>query len=97
MIELAGARLDLAAMQRYCQSEQALMDKGCLYAGRAPGPPSPAAEADRSFRDNRVKAAVALDPALGPGHRLESLSSIDVPVHVVGAVENDFLPYESHA
>jgi len=97
VMELAGARLDLAAMQRYCRSEEGRMDKGCQYAAGVVSPTPQMAEAGRSFKDDRVKAIVALDPALGPGHTAESLSSITVPVHVVGAVENDFLPYESHA
>jgi predicted dienelactone hydrolase len=41
-----------------------------------------------------VRAVVALDPALGPGCSEASLASVRVPVHVVGAVDNDFLPFE---
>jgi predicted dienelactone hydrolase len=58
---------------------------------------APAGEDAGSYRDQRVKAIVALDPALGPGHRAASLAAMTVPVHIVGAVANDFLPFESHA
>jgi predicted dienelactone hydrolase len=84
-------------MQQYCRSEEARMDKGCLYARQALAPPSSEAASRRSFTDSRIRAIVALDPALGPAHSTFSLSLIRVPVHVVGAVENDFLPYEHHA
>ena len=47
--------------------------------------------------DPRVRAVVALDPALGPGFDAGSLSEISIPVHVVGAVDNDFLPVDAHA
>jgi predicted dienelactone hydrolase len=40
---------------------------------------------------------VALDPALGPGFRERSLAAIALPVHVVGAMDNDFLPVGAHA
>jgi hypothetical protein len=40
---------------------------------------------------------VAFDPALGPGHTDQSLRAIGIPTLIVGAVDNDFLPYEHHA
>jgi len=74
----------------------ARLDRACDYGGGA-GPPAGAGDEARSYRDQRVKAIVALDPALGPGHRAASLAAMTVPVHIVGVVENDFLPFESHA
>ena len=96
VLQLGGAIYDPAAMQRYCASDAALTDRGCDY-GRGADPAAPAGQETRSYRDPRVKAIVALDPALGPGHRAASLAAITVPVHIVGAVDNDFLPFESHA
>ncbi len=55
------------------------------------------AEYARSQRDPRIRALVALDPALGPSYDVESLADIPVPTLIVGAVDNDFLPFESHA
>jgi predicted dienelactone hydrolase len=93
-IALGGALFDPAAMQQYCASEAARLDKGCVYGRNASPLPRPGAEARRSYRDERVRAIAALDPALGPGHDPTSLT---VPVLVVGSVENDFLPFEAHA
>ena len=53
--------------------------------------------AGHSYRDERIRAVVALDPALGPGHDALSLSRVQVPVHIVGSVENDLLPFAHHA
>ena len=36
-------------------------------------------------------------PGAGPGFDAGSLSEISIPVHVVGAVDNDFLPVDAHA
>jgi predicted dienelactone hydrolase len=94
VIALAGALYDPAAMQRYCASPAAAGDKGCDYARDAPPVRAPSST---DFRDARIKAVVALDPALGPGHSLQSLAAVHVPVHIVGAVDNDFLPFDQHA
>ena len=96
-IMLAGGVFDPAAMASYCASEEARGDRGCAYGDRSAGPPRAAATPRRSYRDRRVRAVVALDPALGPGFEPDSLLEISIPVHVVGAVDNDFLPVEAHA
>ena len=94
-LELVGAVLDLASMQRYCLSEDSAHDKGCDYArGQVRNAPPTAIPA---VCDGRIRAAVALDPALGPGHTEQSLKAIKVPAYIVGAKENDFLPYVHHA
>ena len=54
-------------------------------------------EAGASYRDPRVRAIVAFDPAAGPGYGKESLAGVTVPVLVVGAAQNDFLPFAQHA
>jgi predicted dienelactone hydrolase len=97
-IALAGGVFDPAAMASYCASEEAREDRGCAYGRQPSGPPRPAANLEPvSHRDPRVRAAVALDPALGPGFAAHSLAEISIPVLVVGAVDNDFLPFDAHA
>ena len=103
VLALGGALYDPAGMHKYCTSEDGRRDKGCDYArGRAASarpepPPEPPPEAFTSYRDQRIKAIVALDPALGPGHDEAGLSAVDVPVHIVGSVQNDFLPFDHNA
>jgi predicted dienelactone hydrolase len=96
VIQLGGATYDPSAMERYCSSAVGI-DRGCGYAVGAPALSTLGDEARRSYRDPRVRAIVAMDPALGPGHGTASLAAVNVPVHIVGAVDNDFLPFEAHA
>ena len=96
VIALAGGLFDPVAMARYCASEEAAEDRGCAY-GRLPAVAPPRPPAPRSHHDPRVRAVVALDPALGPGFDAGSLAEISIPVHVVGSVDNDFLPMDAHA
>jgi predicted dienelactone hydrolase len=95
VIALAGGVFDASAMARYCGSDEARGDHGCDYA-RGPASTIELPE-PRSFADPRVRVVVALDPALGPGFQEDSLAAIAIPVHVVGAMDNDFLPVEAHA
>ena len=95
VIALLGGVFDANAMARYCASDEAHADRGCDYArGSAPTAPLPE---PRPVADPRVRVAVAMDPALGPGFLEDSLASIAIPVHVIGAMDNDFLPVEAHA
>jgi predicted dienelactone hydrolase len=96
-ISLAGGLFDLASILRYCASPAARGDKGCEYGGDPGQPPLAFDVPPRSHGDARVGAVVALDPALGPGFQATSLADISIPVHVVGAVDNDFLPIDRHA
>jgi predicted dienelactone hydrolase len=96
-IMLAGATFDAAAMARYCASDAAAADRGCGYAHASPAPQAVTADSSYTARDARVRAVVALDPALGPGCSEASLAAVRVPVLVIGAVDNDFLPFEHHA
>ncbi len=77
-IALAGGLFDPAAMARYCASEEAAEDRGCAY-GRRPAAAPRIPPAPRSHHDPRVRAVVALDPALGPGFDPDSLSEIFDP------------------
>ena len=94
VIALVGGVFDPAAMARYCASEEASRDRGCAYGRATAGSSAPIAD---SRVDPRVRAIVALDPALGPGFEVSSLEGISIPVHVVAAVDNDFLPVDAHA
>ena len=72
VIALAGGVFDPAAMAAYCASEEAREDRGCAY-GLMPVDAEPSATstpiAPLRHRDPRIRAVVALDPALGPGVR----------------------------
>ena len=94
---LAGLRYDLRRLAAYCASTAGSSDLSCNYArnaGRAPV--SFVSLFDANYQDRRVRKIVLLDPALGPALRQETLRAAALPVLFVGAVHNDFLPWESH-
>lgn len=94
-MELAGARGDLAAYIRYCDSNPDMMDCGWFaggqgYAGgeQVEVPPLNLADIDRARfeqqnRDARITSIVAVDPGLATTFRRDSLEAIDVPVTLI--------------
>lgn len=95
---LAGVRYDIGAMVDYCKSDRAAGDHSCAYGSRAPVTAKPFVEAyGGDYSDGRIGAIVLLDPAMGPAATIDSLKNVNVKTLVVGAAENDFLPYAKHA
>jgi predicted dienelactone hydrolase len=47
--------------------------------------------------DDRIKRVITLDPALGHVSKADSLEIIWIKTLVIGAKNNDFLPYQQHA
>lgn len=98
---LAGAIAKPQLIVEYCQSVAVSNDRGCAYRKNAPDieslPEGYITSFTASYKDPRVTALIMLDPALGPAMESESLAKIDVPTLIVGAKDNDFIPYENHA
>jgi predicted dienelactone hydrolase len=94
---LAGARFELAAITRYCDSDQAKEDLSCQYAKQSAQAPAEFHKAFGSLQqDLRITGIVLLDPALGPTLLPESLKQVQIPALVVGSQHNDFIPWENH-
>lgn len=91
VLMLAGADFSMADMRAYCVSARAV-DKGCMYPVGAP--PSDQTPIRSPIP---IKAMVLLDPAAGPGFAEASLRALGTPALVIGSVDNDFLPFSSHA
>ncbi|WP_199609430.1 alpha/beta hydrolase family protein [Flocculibacter collagenilyticus] len=95
---LAGVTLDMANMTNYCQLSKSNGDMGCTYAnGKQAEKIGKIASYKQSYRDNRVKAVIMLDPAVGPAATKESLQSINIPALIIGAQNNEFVPFKYHA
>ncbi len=97
VIALGGAVLDAPALGAYCRSADGAADRGCDYSRAAMSVPEVPPEAGASYRDARIRAIVALDPAAGPGYGEASLAGVALPALVVGSRDNDFLPFAHHA
>ena len=94
---LAGATFDLVQLGAYCASAQSKDDVSCGYGGNAAAAPDVfKRQFSASQLDPRVKLIVMLDPALGSAVQAESLRKIKIPTLVVGAQNNDFLPWKQH-
>jgi predicted dienelactone hydrolase len=98
VLELAGARTDLAALERFCTSPAA--DAIChppeaARVVHAPGAPaltldslSPEMKASRahagdSYRDPRIKAVFAIAPALGEAFDPASFDDVTIPISLL--------------
>ena len=101
-LALVGLRLNAAQLRDYCDSDASLQDLGCRYAsdinqGVNKTELSTAAKLlAHSYADARVIAAIVLAPALGPGATLKSLASLNVPVFIAAAQQDEFLPHPAH-
>ncbi|MET0356307.1 MAG: DUF6622 family protein, partial [Cellvibrio sp.] len=95
---LAGAQYDLLAMMDFCKTDAAVNDHSCDYGIR--NAPKPGETFVQKFggiyKDSRVKKIIMIDPTLGYGATPESLAKINLPTLVVGAQQNDFLPWDNH-
>ena len=54
-------------------------------------------EADKSYRDERVRAVFALAPGLGPAFTSESLGKVSIPVAIVAGSADEIVPPGSSA
>lgn len=95
---LAGVQYDLLRMVDFCKTETAVQDHSCNYGIRnAPKPgESFLKKFGGNYADSRVKKIIMIDATLGYGATPESLAAIKIPVLIIGAQHNDFLPWENH-
>ena len=98
---LVGADFKSAKIIEYCQSTNSSNDLGCSYARKADKVTATTAavlaDSKLTLKDSRITKVIALDPAIGQAVSVAALNSIDVPVLVVGSVNNDFINYQYHA
>ena len=108
VLELAGARTDPALLQRFCASRDAaecadppefpnLFERWTELQADSNEFREMAAQAGRSYRDPRVRAAFAIAPALGPAFVSESLSALDIPVQILAGQDDEIVPLATNA
>jgi predicted dienelactone hydrolase len=111
VLELAGARTNLAAFERFCTSPQA--DAICrppemaklgedagknavLHDTLSPAMKASRARAGDSYRDARVKAVFAIAPALGEAFDAQSFDAVTIPVSLVAGENDDVAPVDTN-
>jgi predicted dienelactone hydrolase len=109
MIAIAGGITLLAHFREFCASPAAdgacqappefgdLRAKAKALADRDGGFRAALANDSRSYRDKRVRAVLAMAPALGPACLPESFERIDIPVAIVADAADAIVPVGSSA
>jgi predicted dienelactone hydrolase len=95
---LAGVQYDLLRMMDFCKTDAAKNDNSCNYGIRNAPKPGDAflQKFGATYADTRVKKIIMIDPTLGYGATPESLANVQLPTLIVGAQNNDFLPWANH-
>jgi predicted dienelactone hydrolase len=111
VLELAGARTNLAAFERFCASPEADAichppeAKGDMEQARAAkltlDTLSPETKASRarsadSYRDPRIKAVFAIAPALGEAFDKDSSSGVTIPVSLLAGEADIVAPVDTN-
>ncbi|MFM0736129.1 alpha/beta hydrolase [Paraburkholderia xenovorans] len=111
VLELAGARTNLPAFERFCMSPAAdAICKPPELARLANAPETPAmmlamlspqtkasrARSGASYRDPRVKAVFAIAPALGEAFDTNSFSDVTIPISLVAGTADTTAPVNTN-
>lgn len=92
VIALAGVPLDWPHLRQGCAAladpNRVVLDPAVVWLCKAPGQ----VVEQRSFRDPRVRVAVALNPVTNPIFSAASMGSLAVPLMVVGGTQDLFAP-----
>ncbi|ATJ88966.1 alpha/beta hydrolase family protein [Ralstonia solanacearum] len=107
VLELAGARTNLPAFERFCASPDA--DAIChppemrraqndARAADAPSPKTAAslARAGASYRDTRIKAVFAIAPALGMAFDDTAFAEVRIPVALIAGTADVTAPVDTN-
>ena len=97
VISLSGGVYQPENALSYCASAKSEGDLGCQYSKDKVFDKELFEGASELMLDERVKLAIAFDPAAGHIMNVDSLKNITLPILIVGAKQNDFLPFDNHA
>lgn len=108
VVAIAGGRIDLDQLDRFCSSPE--RDATCDPQSEYPDIVSEfealrnsvrvtesMARHGRSFKDTRIRAIVSLAPALGMAFTTDSLSKIEIPVRLVVGDSDNIAPGKTNA
>jgi predicted dienelactone hydrolase len=107
VLELAGARTNFKAFERFCQSTAAdaicrppemdrLKDTADVPKGGSPEMLASIARAGASYRDKRIKAVFAIAPALGEAFDGASFADVHLPVFLIAGTADVTVPVETN-
>ncbi|EDZ98459.1 putative lipoprotein signal peptide [Burkholderia sp. H160] len=106
VLELAGARTDQAAFERFCRSpeadaictppEAASLAHALTVAGLSAEAQASRARSGDSYRDPRIKAAFAIAPALGEAFNRSSFKEVTIPVALLAGEADTIAPVNTN-
>ncbi|MEW5850073.1 MAG: hypothetical protein AB2A00_14890 [Myxococcota bacterium] len=95
VLAVAGARYDVKRAREHCLGPDA--DAACRAAAEVDRSRIDYRPSGLSYRDGRVRAVVALAPAVGPGFDERSAAEVTVPVHIISGLQDDITLHRLHA
>jgi len=107
VLELAGAKTNLQAFENFCHSPAAdvachppemaqIRDDADPRAVPSAETTASLARAGASYRDTRVKAVLAIAPALGQAFDAASFADVEIPVWLLAGTSDDTVPVETN-
>ncbi|WP_408477581.1 alpha/beta hydrolase family protein [Paraburkholderia megapolitana] len=106
ILELAGARTNLPAFRNFCSSpvadatcsppERKRLNDDHVPVSFTPEATASMARAGASYRDERIKAVVAIAPALGEAFDNASFANVDIPVLLLGGTADVTVPVQTN-
>tara|TARA_R110002072_G_scaffold117154_1_gene248009 strand:- start:233 stop:1300 length:1068 start_codon:yes stop_codon:yes gene_type:complete len=95
VLGLAGAEYSIEAMRNYCNNNPT--ERDCLLTKGFNWEEINTSDGHLSYKDDRIKAALSMAPAVGRGVNARSLQSISIPIVIASARDDEWLPYEWNA
>lgn len=95
VLGLAGAKYSFEKMSEFCRTNP--NDGDCTIVKGMDLSAIDVSDANSDYEDSRVRAVLAMAPAVGRGIILESLKGITIPVHIVASKDDEWLAIESNA
>ena len=91
-LALAGARLSKNAYIKYCDAHIGMLDCGWMTRGGVDFNDIDSMRCKASFKDSRITASIAIDPALPQVMTQESLSTIAHPTLLLNLGDYPYMP-----
>jgi predicted dienelactone hydrolase len=95
VLGLAGAEYSMEAMNNYCKNNPT--ERDCSLTKGFNWEEINISDDHLSYKDDRIRAALSMAPAVGRGINARSLQSISIPMVIASARDDEWLPYQGNA
>ncbi|NRB42677.1 MAG: hypothetical protein HRU20_30115 [Pseudomonadales bacterium] len=95
VLGLAGAKFSIEKMNSFCKSSP--NEKDCTIVKDIVWDDIDISDDQLPYKDTRIKSVLAMAPAVGRGVSKNSLTQIEIPVKIVAALDDAWLPFDANA